>query len=284
MKKQHLIQMVLVFIAIFFLKSCSDETTNQMARVQFILVDAPGDYEEVNIDLKDVLINRTDENSGWESVGNVQAGVYNLLDYTGGFEALIADVELPAGQINQIRLLLGDNNSIKLEGSDGLLKLDTPSAQQSGLKLKVNAEILGGVLYTFILDFDADKSVVKAGNSGKYNLKPVIRVTTEALSGAISGKVTFPTDVTALTVTATNTTDNTKIYSTPTNTIKGGDFLIKGVLPGNYNLTFEKSTIDNSTSPPTSTSVEIGVNTPENLNPVIVTIGNITDVGTITFE
>ncbi|MDH3381993.1 MAG: DUF4382 domain-containing protein, partial [Flavobacteriaceae bacterium] len=186
MKKQHLIQMVLVFIAIFFLKSCSDETTNQMARVQFILVDAPGDYEEVNIDLKDVLINRTDENSGWESVGNVQAGVYNLLDYTGGFEALIADVELPAGQINQIRLLLGDNNSIKLEGSDGLLKLDTPSAQQSGLKLKVNAEILGGVLYTFILDFDADKSVVKAGNSGKYNLKPVIRVTTEALSGAIS--------------------------------------------------------------------------------------------------
>jgi hypothetical protein len=262
MKRQHLIQMMLVFISIFFLQGCSNETT-QMARVQFVLVDAPGDYEEVNIDLKDVMINRTNEDSGWESVGNVQPGIYNLLDYTGGFEALIADAELPSGNINQIRLILGNQNTIKLEGSDELLKLDTPSAQQSGLKLKVNTEIIGGILYTFILDFDADKSIVKAGKSGKYNLKPVIRVTTEATSGAIIGKI-MPFEYIA-NVSAFNLTDT---ISTHTDSV--GKFMLKGVLPGSYKLVVTPDTLSGFT--------------PKELENVNVTLGNITDVGTITFQ
>lgn len=265
MKQLHLIQMMLVFVSLLFLQCCSNETneTNQMARVQFILVDAPGDYEEVNIDLKDVMINRNDGDSGWESVGNVQPGVYNLLDYTGGFEALIADAELPPGNINQIRLLLGNNNSIKLHGSEDLLKLDTPSAQQSGLKLKVKAELMGGILYTFILDFDADKSIVKAGKSGKYNLKPVIRVTTEATSGAIIGKI-MPFEYVA-SVSAYNQTDT---ISTLTDSI--GKFMLKGVLPGTYKLLVTPDTLSGFT--------------PQELENINVSLGNITDVGTITFE
>ena len=54
--------------------------------------------------------------------------------------------------------------------------LDTPSAQQSGLKLKANIDVPAGKVVDFVLDFDACKSVVKRGNSGKYNLKPVVTV------------------------------------------------------------------------------------------------------------
>jgi hypothetical protein len=54
--------------------------------------------------------------------------------------------------------------------------LTTPSAQQSGLKLKVNMDVAAGQLADFAIDFDACKSVVKRGNSGAYNLKPVISV------------------------------------------------------------------------------------------------------------
>ena len=279
MKTKHFIRMGLVFMALMVLQACSNDTT-QMAKVQFKLVDAPGDYEEVNIDLRDVMINRSSEDSGWESVGNVKTGIYNLLDYVGGVEALIADTELPAGEIKQVRLLLGPNNTLKLKGGE-IVNLDTPSAQQSGLKLQFNTVLTAGITYTFILDFDAGKSVVKAGNSGKYNLKPVIRVTTEALSGAISGKVTFPTGVTALRVLATDTADPLKTYGTQTDEV--GNFLIKGVLPGTYNLTFYKSMLDTSV-PPVSIEVIVLVNTPANLNPVAVTISNVTSVGTITFQ
>lgn len=277
MKQQRFILMMLVIVASIFFQNCSNETS-QMSRLQVILVDAPGDYEKVNIDLKDILINRTDDDSSWESIGNVQQGIYNLLDYTGGAEALLADSELPSGEIKQIRLLLGPNNSLILKNKDSV-KLDTPSAQQSGLKLNVNATLEGGVLYSFILDFDADKSIVKAGNSGKYILKPVIRVITEATSGAIAGEVVFPTDVSSLKVSAKDLNDTTNVVSTQTDEF--GNFFMKGVLPGSYDLMFEKSVDDGMGSTTSEIIVPI---TPENLNPVNVTLGFVTDVGKVTFE
>jgi hypothetical protein len=251
--------MVLVFVVALLLQSCSNDTT-QMAHVKFILVDAPGDYEAVTIDLKDVLINRTDTDNNWESLGAV-AGKYNLLELTGGVEALIAENEIPAGLIKQVRLLLGPDNTITLKGGT-VVKLDTPSAQQSGLKLKFNTELKAGVTYTFILDFDADKSVVRAGDSGKYNLKPVIRVTTTALSGAIIGKITpfnFVANVKALNATDTIATQTDNL----------GKFMLKGVLPGTYKVVV--------TPDPLS-----GFAPKEILN-TNVTLGNVTDVGTITF-
>lgn len=260
MKQQRLLVMMLVLVASLFFQNCSNETTDT-ARVQVILIDAPGDYEEVNIDLKDILINRSDDESGWESIGNVQQGIYNLLEFTGGAEALIADSELPSGEIKQLRLLLGENNTVKINGE--VKKLDTPSAQQSGLKLKLNTTLTGGVLYTFILDFDADKSIVKAGNSGKYNLKPVIRVTTEATTGAIKGTIN-PYEYLAK-VSAYNATDT---IATQTDSI--GKFLLKGVLPGTYKLMI---------TPDTLSGFE-----PKELENIIVTLGVVTDVGTVQFE
>jgi hypothetical protein len=54
--------------------------------------------------------------------------------------------------------------------------LDTPSATQSGLKLNADIEVQADKVADFVLDFDACKSVVKRGNSGRYNLKPVVSV------------------------------------------------------------------------------------------------------------
>ena len=55
--------------------------------------------------------------------------------------------------------------------------LDTPSGQQSGLKMNVNLTVEPDKVADFVLDFDACKSVGHArGNSGRYNLKPVIAV------------------------------------------------------------------------------------------------------------
>jgi hypothetical protein len=46
---------------------------------------------------------------------------------------------------------------------------------------KVNQTLVAGVTYDFLLDFDVENSVVvQAGNSGNFNLHPVVRVSTKA--------------------------------------------------------------------------------------------------------
>jgi hypothetical protein len=173
-----------------FLTGCSNSSDSTgTSGVMVRLSDAPGDYKEVNVDVKDVLIksNSDTDEQGWVSIGK-NPGVYNLLDLTGGVTALLADNKIASGNLGQIRLLLGDNNTVVLE--DGTThKLSTPSAQQSGLKLKVNQTLLADKTYEFLLDFDVEHSIVQAGGSGIYNLHPVIRVSTKETSGGIKGTI-----------------------------------------------------------------------------------------------
>jgi hypothetical protein len=153
------------------------------------------------------------------------------LDLTGGVSLTLSDTLIPSAYLGQIRLLLGDKNTIVLK--DGtILPLKTPSAQQSGLKLKVNQTLLGGVSYDFLMDFDVDHSVVKAGNSGIYNLHPVIRVTTAATSGVIKGSIT--NIATAKQVLATVEV-GTKTVSTYANS--EGILQLNGIPAGVYTLT-----------------------------------------------
>ena len=163
-------------IALF---SCSDSEEN--ARLEIRLTDAPGDYEAVYVDIQGVEIHADEGNtsSGWKSL-EVQEGRYNLLEFTNGIDTLLATAVLPAGRISQIRLILGDDNAVKIDGQE--IGLTTPSAQHSGLKLNVHAELTEGITYKILLDFDAARSIVKTG-SGAYNLKPVIRTVAEATSG-----------------------------------------------------------------------------------------------------
>lgn len=185
----------IVILATVALWSCGNDESG-LARVQVVMVDAPGDYEQVLVEVVDVQVNPEENEGGWVSLDNAEAGIYDLIQLTNGEEAYLGDILLPEGRLNQIRLILGDNNTLVLE--DGTTTaLSTPSAQQSGLKVKVDADILGGVTYKLVLDFDAARSVVKAGNSGQYNLKPVIRASMEATSGAISGVIT-PADTNAV--------------------------------------------------------------------------------------
>jgi hypothetical protein len=74
--------------------------------------------------------------------------VYNLLDLTAGVNVLLADNLVPSGKLGQIRLLLGDKNTVVV-GIRPILK--TPSAQQSGLKLKINQTLVAGATYEFML-------------------------------------------------------------------------------------------------------------------------------------
>lgn len=181
--------LMLVAITVFAL-SCDKENDDNgagKATLQVSLTDSPAEYDAVLIEVIDVRINHSEDEEGWVSLGNVQTGIYNLLELTGGIDTLIAISEVDAGKIGQIRLVLGENNSVVIDGDT--IALNTPSAQQSGLKINVHDTLEAGITYKLLLDFDASKSVVKAGNSGNYNLKPVIRAYLEAQDGAIRGNL-----------------------------------------------------------------------------------------------
>lgn len=208
-------------------------TSDGMAHISIKLVDGPGDYDQVFVDIDDVMIKMNDDSEGedgWISTG-ATGGEYDLLTLTGGQNAvLVDDYEVLAGELSQIRLVLGDNNYVVKDGQTYDLK--TPSAQQSGLKLKVNQEVEGGYLYAFVLDFDVEKSIVDAGNSGNIILKPVINASLEAASGIVQGVVSpsdFPSEVSVMVNGETITT-----YATPEN---GGAFMLYGVFGGTYDLT-----------------------------------------------
>lgn len=217
---------------VWFSSCDSDTDGNGTAKMEVRMTDAPGDYDEVNVDIRSVQIHKevTDSEAGWQTLDQIHPGVYNLLDFANGRDTLLASASLPAGTISQIRLVLGDNNSLKLKDGS-VVALKTPSGQTSGVKLQINAELKEDVTYVVLLDFDAAKSVVARGN-GQYNLKPVVRTITQAIAGGIKGKVT-PAEY----------KPGIYVISAANDTIGGfanenGDFLIKGVKAGTYTVKF----------------------------------------------
>lgn len=212
--------------------SCSDNDDSRLsetARLRLFLTDAPGDYDAVNIDVQDVMIKVTSESdSGWESLSGINVGVYDLLELTGGLNVLLADNELPAGELKQVRLVLGPNNTVVIDGE--AYPLDTPSAMQSGLKVQVNQTLEAGYTYDIVLDFDVDASIVEAGASGKRNLKPVIRASAIAITGIIAGTVEPSGFQVKLSVM--NGEEEISAY-----TNDSGAFMLYGVPGGVYGLT-----------------------------------------------
>ena len=229
---------ILSVVSLTVLISCKKNGTGDgKARLQVYLTDDPGDYQAVYIDVKDVQINVTgDANNGWQSLQGVNAGVYDLLRLVNDEDTILADAEIPSGRLHQIRLVLGTENYVKLEGTTELIKLETPSAQQSGLKLNIQYDVTEERLYTILLDFDVAKSIVNTGNN-KYILKPTIRAILNAVGGTIKGVVVpkdFQTAVYAIQGVDT-------IATTFTGTT--GGYIIKGLPAGSYNVFYRPSSI-----------------------------------------
>ena len=232
------------------------EESRKDAKLQLFLTDAPSPYEEVLIDIQDVKINLSseDDEGGWRSLNDVNTGVYNLLDFTNGLDTLLGEHIMPAGRISQIRLVLGDDNQVKIDGD--YYDLDTPSAQQSGLKLNVQAVLDDGITYKMWLDFDAGRSIVEKGNGG-YSLKPVIRTFTEATSGAIKG-VVQPAEAKPY-VWAISAAQDT--FGTKADTITG-NFLVRGLEEGNYTVVINPANEDYEKITVEDIAVDLGVVTP----------------------
>ncbi|MEO8017022.1 MAG: DUF4382 domain-containing protein [Pseudomonadota bacterium] len=112
----------------------------------------------------------------------------------GGSEVLLADVDMPAGEYESIRLKVNAGRN----ASDSFIELDDgskhalfiPSGNQTGLKLIRGFTIGVGSTSNFTIDFDLRKSVVNPPGLGEpYLLKPVLRLVDNLEVGTIDGTV-----------------------------------------------------------------------------------------------
>ena len=174
-------KLITVFIiAATFFVACSDDDNNAgTGTLKVDLTDAPGNYEAVLVDIQGLRINVNDADTtegNWMDLTLDTMGQIDLLELMDGVSIQLTEDEIPAGYLSQIRLILGENNQLVI-GED-TMDMETPSAQQSGLKVNVHDSIADGETFSMMLDFDAEKSVVDKGN-GTYSLKPVLTVIKE---------------------------------------------------------------------------------------------------------
>lgn len=251
------------------------EVSPGKAKMNVHLTDAPADLKEVNINVQGLRIHYTpasdtadtsasdttgdDEDGNWIDLP-VEPMTINLLELQNGVDTLLASAELDPGIYNELRLMLGGDNTV-MTADSSIYDLKVPSGQSSGYKIKFKTELEAGEEIDVVVDFDASRSVHKAGRSGKYILKPVLRAFVEDLDrGSITG-VLDPADV-ASSVHAIMDDDTT---STESDTTDGG-FLIEGLEAGSYNLVIEP---DSSAYSDTT------------LTGIMVNEGEETDVGTV---
>jgi hypothetical protein len=169
--------LTILTVGLFFSSCKKDDDSEAMTNgyMQLEMTDTPGDYAHVYIDIVDVQVHQSDdENSGWVSL-NTRDTIYDLLMLQNDITTILADSTLlPTGKLTQLRLILGNRNSVVLNDSS-VYPLTIPSGSQTGLKINLNATIAHNQTTRVLIDFNADQSIHMEGN-GSYKLSPVIKV------------------------------------------------------------------------------------------------------------
>jgi hypothetical protein len=256
----YLSVLLVTMLTIFIGCKKDSDNANGTTKIQVRMTDAPGDFDKINLNVKEIVLLSDDKSYVLTST----ASTFNILDFrigTSNPDILVATGEMPSGEITEIRLVLNDGNTIVEKGVVKTLK--TPSGQSAGYKVKLtnNLTLVPGVTYSLVLDFDAAKSIVKLGN-GDYLLKPVVRGITAVTSGLISGTV-LPLAARPE-ILVIKGTDTVGTLADPIS----GKFTVGGLAAGSYAIKFKP----------------VAGYRDSTINNVNVTLGQNTSIGTLTLK
>ena len=250
---------LLILSSVFTFNSCNQSGDNSPSTLNISLIDSPGDYDEVNIEIDSVQVKFQDNQ--WVSMKDFKKGIYNVLEYTAGHELFVTSQQIPSTLLTQIRLMLGTDNSIVVKGNT--YKLVTPGGTESGYKIIVNQSLDPGKDVQMVIDFDASSSIRES--SGLYLLRPVIRAYNKSNTGSISGKI-LPENLNI----SVQVYDNGIVASTYAP--KGvSDFVVSGLPEGTYKVIFDPGTQSGYQQFTTDQNIE-------------VTKGKDTDIGSMSVQ
>lgn len=209
---------ILVFISCGGDGSSSSGGVVETGTASVALVDsASEDYAAVYVTIRDIqfhLGGSENSSKSWQSIEeSVEYPVtVNLLELVNGVRLDLGLVELPAGHHTQMRLIIGDeaeqatinilsqahpyaNYVIIDKDPDDAIdpeihELKVQSGDKTGIKIVGGYNIEANQTTELILDFDACRSVVQAGKSGQWLLKPTIKMGETEGYSIIKGQVT----------------------------------------------------------------------------------------------
>ena len=211
MKSRQFFCFLFAIITIFVLTACSGGgggSNGGIGTLSLSLTDASSsDYKAVVVTIDEIQVHiKGNGNSpnNWKAVDMpISPLTINLLDLVNGVREDLGLVDLKARSYTQMRLIIGDtpnpdtlpfaNYVITNTDPVEIHELKIPSGDKTGFKIVNGFTIAADQKTELILDFDACRSVVQAGNSGQWLLKPTVKVRNTANYVIIEGRVTDDT-------------------------------------------------------------------------------------------
>lgn len=237
------------------------------------MTDSPGDFEALDMEI--VRVEGYIEGQGWVTL-NSEARTINVLSLTNGVQTELtstSDAEAQAGLYTHLRIVFGSNNHITLNSQSalalggitgsGAVSFDLGMEGERSIEIDIREEVSAKAGAEVLLDFNVAQSVHQYADS--FVVQPVVTVIEDARTG-VRGHVEG-----AVSAAATLSNDSGS-FSTYINA--EGDFLIRGMEDGIYELTIQPNR-------------EVGAQTdpqPRVIESVVVVQGEITNAGTISFQ
>jgi hypothetical protein len=177
--KTKVLYAALLFLPLLF-TSCKKEDLSELKTGQVAMRmmkdSAACDFEEVNLDVRGVEVRIGGSTGGdWYKL-NTNAGIYNIITLSNANAILLADQEIPTGEIMAVRLVLGPQNSLRKNGI--LYPVNIAPEDKAGLEAEVFG-MIGDSKLNLRLEVCASQSVMQ--DAQHYRLKPVIKAYTERL-------------------------------------------------------------------------------------------------------
>lgn len=198
------------------LAGCDNSATGAgTPRLSLLLTDAPGDLREANVKIEKISL----QGDGGEQVlyGGSDEYVDLLTLGSGKTAELLRDAVVEPGTYSQLRFVVCDayvrTKDDQIYATPGATlpagvtadgTLQAPSACQTGFKVKLpgGAVSLDAGATVLVVDFDVSQSFGRqAGNSGRWEMHPVLQATDFEFSGNIAGTVALDSTITGLPAT-----------------------------------------------------------------------------------
>lgn len=249
MKKQ--LTFLIVAAIIIVISGCKKNDPDGFGTLKLSITDAPFPVEYIDsaiVTIVKVEIRNTNEDDGYPFITIFEGEEdLNLLELRNGVIAELAELEVPAGTYDLVRLYV-DKASISVKDFS-TFDLKVPSGAQTGIKIFVDPglRVEGGLTTDLLLDFNLDKSFVLKGNMETpagikgFNFKPVIRAVNNSTAGMVKGFVrdTASVVITNAMVWIKKDTTVATAYSDST-----GYYALPGITEGFYSLYATKENYD----------------------------------------
>ena len=194
--------LVIAVAGTVMLGACSDDSAAP-GRLTIQLVDAPYPFDAIDaaeIGIQGIEVRLHQDGGGSEYLAlPVIPDTLNLLELANGVTEMVCDTEIPAGRVDQIRLIL-DYASVTLTDTR-VFDLDVPSGESSGLKIFLDPDLVipAGEQVDLLVDVDVSQSFKSLPASAQrveeltgFQFAPVLRVA--VLDAAASAAGTTRTD------------------------------------------------------------------------------------------